>query len=123
MISIIELAKTEPAISVRDIQPKNDDAFSLINKIRLSWKLQITESEKAKMMALSQEVKHALYQAIDNDVRDEYIKLLKDYTNAVTAEGAQIKLQKDGWPMLDPEYIIDPDVLLIHAATAVLARK
>lgn len=122
MIDIIELAKTEPAISVHDIQPRFDNAFNQMNKIRLAWKLQITESEKQKMMVLSQEVKHALYRDIDNDVREHYIKLLREYLKAAIADGAELKLHKDGWPVIDPEYQIDCDVLLIHAATAVLSK-
>ena len=122
MINIIELAKTEPAISVQSIQPRYDNAFNQMNKIRLAWKLQITESEKQKMMVLSQEVKHALYRDIDNDVRERYIKLLREYMKAAIADGAQLRLHKDGWPVIDAEYQIDCDVLLIHAATAVLSK-
>lgn len=122
MIDIIELAKTEPAISVQSIQPRYDNAFNMMNKVRRAWKLQITESEKQKMMVLSQEVKHALYRDIDTDVRDHYMKLLREYLKAVMAEGAELKLHKDGWPVIDVEYQIDCDILLIHAATAVLSK-
>jgi len=122
-INIIDLANTPTVLSVKDIQPKFDNAFTNQNKIRLAWKLQISAAEQAKMTVLAQDVKHSLYQAIDRDVRELYIQYLKDYMKAVMAEGAELRMTKDGWPILEASYQIDCDVFLIHAATAVLSRS
>lgn len=114
---------TNFALTVNDIRPHDDNVYSLFNKIRKAWVLQMDPETKAKFSALSQEVRFELYGGIDKDVRDMYIKLLQDNRqNALKAGAQMIKGANDKYT-LESQYQIDTDELIIQAANIVVTRS
>lgn len=118
-------------VTVADIQPKDENVFSLKNKIRNSWmKLAIdtdlmdrinlyiedeTEAEKRARIKL--------YGAIDEMVRVEYLSVIRENHAAhVEAGNVMHGVSFRGTPVLCPSTKIDLDQFVIDAALNVLTK-
>lgn len=112
-------------ITSKDITPKNvrtDSNPNNKNKIRKAWVLHAEEGVKAKLKSLPQEVKFMLYEAIDDEVSEEWVKIMKHHSETSIEAGAKIVTDKWGGERLESSYCVDSDDQLVQAGEIVASR-
>lgn len=103
-------------ITSQDIQPKNVRAITNPNndnKIRRAWVMQTPDSIAEQFKKLPQEVKFELYQSIDKEISDEWIRLMKEYVNS---NSEHFITDKSGAERLADHLCVNADDQLIVAA-------
>lgn len=112
-------------ITSSDIAPKNvrtDSNPNNKNKIRKAWVLHTPEDVAKKLRSLPQEVKFALYEAIDDEVSDKWIELMKAHKEKSIEAGAKIVVDRWGGERLQSEYCVNSDDQLVEAGEIIGSR-
>lgn len=111
------------AVDVKDIQPKHvrcDSNPNNQNRVRRAWVLSLSENamEIIQEKIKSAPARHAYYEAIDREVGEKWIELMRKHTAEALASGAQLVLTRCG-ERLEDGYCGNADERLITAAQLV----
>lgn len=112
-------------LTAKDIQPKNvrmDSNPNNDNKIRASWVLHCAELDAKRLMSLPQETKFMLYDAIDEEVSDKWIELMKKHVSESVAAGAKFVIDPVGADRLEDAYCMNADDHLLEAGEYVALK-
>lgn len=102
-------------ITTKDLKGQNTrDSFK--NSLRKSWSLQVSDEVRAKLKLIPQEQRFDLYNTLDEETRQEYMKLLKEHHDNAIADGAKLVFE-NGIQVLEEKFRIDTDELLIEAGS------
>lgn len=113
------------AVTARDIQPKNvrtDSNPNNQNKIRRAWVLHCDADSATRLKSLPQETKFMLYDAIDEEVNEEWLKIIRAHIRTSIENGAKFVIDPVGADRLEDDYCVDADDQLVEAAEIVAAR-
>ncbi|WCZ66234.1 hypothetical protein [Yersinia phage MHG19] len=109
-------------ITVKDLQAKNQRSDFNDNKIRKAWVLQTPTRHEEMFKKIPQESRFALYESIDIEVGNEWVRLMRAYREDLAQKGIKVEFNmKDCIERLPDEYCIDCDELLIQAGENVVA--
>lgn len=111
-------------ITARDIQPKNvrtDSNPNNQNKIRRAWVLHCDADSATRLQSLPQETKFMLYEAIDDEVNEKWLEIMRKHIADSVAAGAKFVIDPVGADRLEDEYCVDADEQLIQAAEIIAA--
>lgn len=106
-------------ITVRDIQNTKivTDFDCVDNRIRKSWVLQMPASVTVQLKAIAQKQRFELYKTLDEMVRQEWVKMMRNYHTEAIKKGAKTI---SGTQVLEKDCRIDTDELLIDAGRVIV---
>lgn len=110
--------------TARDIQPKNvrtDSNPNNQNKIRRSWVLHCDETSATRLKSLPQETKFMLYEAIDDEVSEKWLDIMRQHISDSVDSGAKFVMDPVGADRLEDEYCVDADDQLLEAGEIIAA--
>lgn len=111
-------------LTAKDIQVKNvrtDSNPNNQNKIRKSWLLVLDEATKDAIKAKikTPEARWAYYEALDSDVSNKWVELMRKHFNDSIKAGAKIIPDRFGPDRLEDDYCVDADEQLVIAGQLV----
>lgn len=110
--------------TAKDIQPKNircDMNPNNQNKVRRAWVLHCDADSATRLQSLPQETKFMLYGAIDEEVNEKWLKIMRDHIQASVDAGANFVMDPIGADRLEDEYCVNSDDHLLEAADIIAA--
>ena len=106
-------------VTARDIQPKNvrtDSNPNNQNKIRRAWVMHSDADSATRLQSLPQETKFMLYGAIDEEVNEKWLDLIRQHISDSVSAGAKFVMDPVGADRLEDEYCVNADDQLVEAA-------
>lgn len=110
--------------TARDIQPKNirtDSNPNNQNKTRRAWVLHCDAESATRLQSLPQETKFMLYEAIDEEVSEKWLEIMRKHIADSVAAGAKFVMDPVGADRLEDEYCVDADDQLLQAGEIIAA--
>lgn len=110
--------------TARDIQPKNvrtDSNPNNQNKTRRAWVLHCDVESATRLQSLPQETKFMLYEAIDEEVSEKWLEIMRKHIADSVAAGAKFVMDPVGADRLEDEYCVDADDQLLQAGEIIAA--
>lgn len=111
--------------TARDIQPKNvrcDMNPNNQNKVRRSWVLHCDADSATRLQSLPQETKFMMYDVLDEETNDLWLKIMRDHIQASVDAGANFVMDPVGADRLEDEYCVNADDQLVEAGDIIGAR-
>lgn len=105
-------------ITMNDIKATGD---IVVNKVRKAWVAGMPDEYKEKIKAFPSLTKKTLYKQFDTEVHQLWTDLLAEANAKAKENGAKL-VGKDGLKHFEDEHCVNPDQLLIQAATEFLVK-